>query len=221
MFPFWKMSFIFTHHTQDTKDVLHCQLFRRTFLINVVCVTGEDSQTTPEAWLQYDMQDQSPCGERGACFVHHQGVQFLRRIVLAERVPRRERWKRQDGVVSHASHLRARATQAICEHEQETRLTDALTRGVFCTAESKLESIAFQKKKLESPIKKKKLESVRGVSSSGKDASDNVNSSVSVRTLLWWNTRPCCIDAYLSAVASCHYSYYLYETWWRNIQSRS
>ena len=113
MFPFWKMSFIFTHHTQDTKDVFHCQLFRRTFLINVVCVTGEDSQTTPEAWLQYDMQDQSPCGERGACFVHHQGVQFLRRIVLAERVPCRERWKRQDGVVSHASHLRARARNEI------------------------------------------------------------------------------------------------------------
>ena len=203
MFPFWKMSFIFTHHTQDTKDVFHCQLFRRTFLINVVCVTGEDSQTTPEAWLQYDMQDQSPCGERGACFVHHQGVQFLRRIVLAERVPCRERWKRQDGVVSHASHVRARARNEI-NRRTNTRC--------FCTAESKLESIAFQKKK---------LESVRGVSSSGKDASDNVNSSVSVRTLLWWNTRPCCIDVYLSAVASCHYSYYMYETWWRNIQSRS
>ena len=188
MFPFWKMSFIFTHHTQDTKDVFHCQLFRRTFLINVVCVTGEDSQTTPEAWLQYDMQDQSPCGERGTCFVHHQGVQFLRWIVLAERVPRRERWKRQDRVVSHASnHLPPSPSGAnlqLClrasTSKEGTRLTDALTRGVFCTAESKLECVAFQKKKLESPIKKKKLESVRGVSSSGKDASDNVNSSVSV-----------------------------------------
>ena len=171
MFPFWKMSFIFTHHTQDTKDVLHCQLFRRTFLINVVCVTGEDSQTTPEAWLQYDMQDQSPCGEQGACFVHHQGVQFLGRIVLAERVPRRERWKRQDGVVSHASHLRARARNEI------NRRTNP---RCFLYGRVEIRMCSLSKKETRKSYKKKKLESVRGVSSSGKDASDNVNSSVSV-----------------------------------------
>ena len=171
MFPFWKMSFIFTHHTQDTKDVFHCQLFRRTFLINVVCVTGEDSQTTPEAWLQYDMQDQSPCGEQGACFVHHQGVQFLRWIVLAERVPCRERWKRQDGVVSHASHLRARARNEI------NRRTNP---RCFLYGRVEIRMCSLSKKETRKSYKKKKLESVRGVSSSGKDASDNVNSSVSV-----------------------------------------
>ena len=158
------------------------------------------------------MQDQSPCGERGACFVHHQGVQFLRRIVLAERVPRRERWKRQDGVVSHASHLRARARNEI------NRRTNP---RCFLYGRVETRKYSLSKKETRKSYKKKKLESVRGVSSSGKDASDNVNSSVSVRTLLWWNTRPCCIDVYLSAVASCHYSYYMYETWWRNIQSRS
>ena len=131
---------IFKHRTQDTKDVFHCQLFQKKLcLLMLSARAGEDSQTTPEAWLQHDMQDQSPCGERGTCFVHHQGVQFLRWIVLAERVPRRERWKRQDRVVSHASnHLPPSPSGAnlqLClrasTSKEGTRLTDALTRGVF------------------------------------------------------------------------------------------
>jgi hypothetical protein len=105
--PTWPLHLFFVFPPLKTAahvalEVFHCQsvIPKKWVLINLVCVpTGENCETAPEARLQHDMQGQIPSGKRGACLVRLQGVQFLPRTPLAERVPRCGRRGRQDRAV--------------------------------------------------------------------------------------------------------------------------